>query len=182
MSEIFTGALSGAASGAAAGAAAGGWGALAGAVVGLVGGIFSGSKAKKAKKYAKKAAAVQQEREENAMYNSYLQYIREARISRAQSVQAAANANVGTSSLFTGAVSSMGSQMAYTTAYTAEDYRLAKLYNEYASKAGKSSAQSSNLMNVTSALTEAVGGIAKWLKEKRPKGTGGEDADTTQLG
>ena len=159
MSEIATGAFSGAASGAAAGSVAGPWGAVIGGVIGLVGGIFGGSKAKKAKKYAKKAAAVQQEREENALYNSYLQYIREARISRAQSVQAAANANVESSSLLAGAVSSMGSQMAYTTRYTAEDYRLASLYNYYMQKAGKSSAQSSNIMSVTSALTGVIGAV-----------------------
>ena len=164
-SAIGQGALSSAGAGAAMGMAVGGpvgavvW-ALIGAAVGSIGGAFTGNKASKAVKYQRMAKAVQAEREENATYAQYLQYIREARIARAQALQSAANAGVAGSSLAQGAVSSIGSQIGYTTQYTAEDWRLNKLYNRYMELAGKNAAKAEEFQGYHQTLNTAVSTIA----------------------
>lgn len=171
MSSVVSGIASGAASGAAAGSVGGFYGAVIGAVVGAIGGAFGGSKQDKAKKYLKKAAGVQREREENAIYANYLQYIRNARIKRAQTVQAASVSGLGSSSLFQGAVSSLGSQVAYSTRYTAEDYRLALEYSRYLEKAGKQSAQAQDINALTQASTALIGLASKKLQTKNTEDT-----------
>lgn len=164
-SSITSGTLSSAGAGAALGTAIApgigtAIGAIVGGVVGAVGGALTGSKASKAKKYARMAAAVKEEREENSAYDQYLQYIRQARIARAQSVQAAANTNVGGSSLFTGAVSGQGSQVAYSTQYSAEDWRLNSLYNTYMRLAQKNSGKAEEFAGIHKAVDTTVAAVA----------------------
>lgn len=164
-SAITSGTLSSAGAGAAMGMAVGGpigalIGAGIGAIVGSVGGALTGNKASKAKKYLRKAQAVKVEREENSAYDNYLQYIREARIARAQTVQAAANRGVGTSSLFGGGVSGISSQVAYTTQYAAEDWRLNQLYNHYMELAQKNAAKAEDFAGYHQALNTAVSTVA----------------------
>ena len=164
-SAISQGALGSAGAGASMGMAVGGFpgavvGAIIGGVVGAIGGVFTGNKASKAVKYQRMAKAIQAEREVNATYAQYLQYIREARVARAQSLQSAANAGVASSSLAQGATSSIGSQIAYTTQFTAEDYRLNKLYNRYMELAGKNAANAENYRGIHSALDTAVSTVA----------------------
>lgn len=123
------GALAGAGSGAVAGAAIGSVGgpigaaagAVIGAIVGAVGGVFSGLSSNKAKKKRKKAAAIQRQREEAAHEQSILYDIRKARIARASSLAASVAAGATQSSGSSGALSSIGSQVANTIEYKSVD-------------------------------------------------------------
>ena len=146
-------------------------GAVVGAVVGAVGGSLTGNKAAKAVKYQRMAKAVQKEREENTTYAQYLQYIREARIARAQSVQAAANAGVGLSSLSEGAVANIGSQVAFTTQYAAEDWRLNKLYNRYVELSGKNAANAEKFGAMHSALDSVVSSAGSMMSSFKDSGS-----------
>lgn len=155
-SGFISGGLSGVAGGVGTGASLGsvipGVGTLiGGAVGGLVGGAFgalSGKRNDKAAKYARLAQEVQKQREYNVMYNQQLQYIRDVRMQRAESLLAAANADVSSGSLSQGALSSIGSQSAYSLQTQAEDTRLAELYNTYAQKAGKLAGQASKIQSI----------------------------------
>jgi hypothetical protein len=126
-----------------------GWGtvigAAVGAIVGSISGRITGRKAVKAKEYERKAKAIKKDREENAVYNQYLSYMRQARIARAQSIQSSVNAGIGSSSLTSGAVAGLASQVAYGTQYTAEDWRLNSLYNEYLRLANKNANKASEI-------------------------------------
>lgn len=163
-----SGALSSAATGAATGAAIGsivpGVGTLVGAVVGgaigaVYGGIaggFSGGKAKKAKKYAKMAAAVKREREENAIYDQYLQYIRNVRVARSEALLGAVASNAVGSSASQGGLAGIGSQAAYTIQYTAEDKRLNDLYNTYLKLANKNAEKAEDIMKIKEGVDMGV--------------------------
>lgn len=134
--DITTNTLSTAVSWGTAGAAVGGpIGAVIGGVAGAVAGAFSGAsfgrKKAKAKRYQRLALEAQKDRQENSAYMEYLQQIRQARMARAKSLQAAVNSGVGSSSLASGALSSISSQLALNTQYTAEDFRLVSEYNKY---------------------------------------------------
>lgn len=139
MAQPSTGTLSvgyGASQGAMAGSVFGPWGAaIGGAVGGIMGGIM-GKKAKKYKKYMRMAAAVQSEREQNAVQAQYIAQLREARMARAGSMAGALTSNIETSSLATSALSSIGSQAQYNVQYTANDRRLFQLYAQYMQRAG----------------------------------------------
>lgn len=139
MTFPSTGTLSvgyGASQGAMAGSVFGPWGAaIGGAVGGIMGGIM-GKKAKKAKKYQRMAAAVQSEREQNAVQAQYIAQLRQARMARAGSMAGALTSGIETSSLSTSALSSIGSQAQYNVQYTAEDRRLFNLYSQYMQRAG----------------------------------------------
>ena len=133
-----------------------GWAMLGiGAGLGAISGAFGGSKAKKSKKYAKKAAAIQQQREQNAVEAQYLQMIRQGRATRAASQAGAAYAGIATSSLSTSALSSIGSQLGYNIEYLAEDRRLYSLYSNYMKKAGKAA----QAYQTTLALQSGVSGL-----------------------
>lgn len=139
MAFPSTGTLSigyGASQGAIAGSVFGPWGtAIGGAVGGLVGRVM-GRKAKKYKKYMRMAAAVQREREQNAVQAQYIAQLRQARMARAGSMAGALTSGIETSSLSTSALSSIGSQAQYNVQYTANDRRLFQLYAQYMQRAG----------------------------------------------
>lgn len=170
-----SGALSSAATGAATGAAIGSVvpgigtavgaavGAVVGAVYGGIAGGFSGGKAKKAKKYAKMAAAVKREREENAIYDQYLQYIRNVRVARSEALLGAVASNAVGSSASQGGLAGIGSQAAYTIQYTAEDKRLNDLYNAYLKLANKNAKKAEDIMEIKEGVdmgVAAVGAVA----------------------
>lgn len=179
-----TGALSSGATGAAAGAAIGGLpGAVIGGIIGAVyGGItggFSGGKAKKAKKYAKMAAAVKREREENAIYDQYLQYIRNVRVARSEALLGAVASNAVGSSASQGGLAGIGSQAAYTIQYTAEDKRLNDLYNTYMRLANKNAKKAEDIMDIKEGVDMGVAAIgaaasAYSLATKAPSAGGNE--------
>lgn len=167
-----SGALSSGATGAVAGAAIGsailpGVGTVAGIIIGGVvgatyGGIaggFSGGKAKKAKKYAKMAAAVKREREENAVYDQYLQYIRNVRVARSEALLGAVASNAVDSSASQGGLAGIGSQAAYTIQYTAEDQRLNDLYNTYMRLANKNAGKAEDIMKIKEGVDMGVAAV-----------------------
>lgn len=166
-----SGALSSAATGAATGAAIGSVvpgigtavgaavGAVVGAVYGGIAGGFSGGKAKKAKKYAKMAAAVKREREENAVYDQYLQYIRNVRVARSEALLGAVASNAVGSSASQGGLAGIGSQAAYTIQYTAEDKRLNDLYNTYMRLANKNAKKAEDIMDIKEGVDMGVAAV-----------------------
>lgn len=149
----------GAVTGAAIGSIIPGVGTLVGGAVGaVVGGIASAFKSSsKAKKYAKKAKKVQQEREANAEEENYLQMIREARTARAGSLASAIGLGIGTSSLTSSALSSIGSQGQHNVQYTANDARLVELYNKYMKKAGAYSNAAATTLKAGQIVGTALG-------------------------
>lgn len=161
--------FSGAASGAMIGAALGTTvfpvvgtiiGGAIGLGAGLISGGFSGSKARKANKYAKKAAAIQLERERNMTEAQMLMDIRRGRITRASSQAEVDTLGLGTSSLSTSALSSIGSQLGYNLEFTANDRRLYELYSNYMKRAGKAAQAYQNILagtqSIWGALTTAI--------------------------
>ena len=118
-----------------------GWGTAIGAVIGgIAGGVmgaFRGSAKRKAKRYQRLAAQIQQQRENNKDYATFLQMIRQQRLARAATIAESVARGVETSSAARGAVSGQQAQTAYSINYLAEDRRLQELYLGYMRRAGK---------------------------------------------
>jgi len=163
-SGATSGALGGAATGAAAGAAFGGVGAVVGAVVGGViggvGGFMSGGKAKKARKYAQKAAAIQQQREQEAYRQSLLAQIRQARISRASNLAAAVAAGTEEGSGAQATLSSIGSQTANIVEYMSVDRGRAVEQANYLSRAKKNAVSAQQIQSITNGILDLGSGIS----------------------
>lgn len=149
---IKHGAIS-AATGAAVGAAVGSVvpvlgtavGALLGGAVGGVFGGFGGSASAKAKRYARLAAQVQQQREANKDYHTFLQFIRQQRLAQAATEAMSVASGTEMSSKTAGALSGQQSQTAYSVQFLAEDRRLQALYESYMRRAGKASSIAGDL-------------------------------------
>lgn len=142
-----------AASGAAVGAAVGSVvpvlgtavGALLGGAVGGIFGGFGGSASAKAKRYARLAAQVQQQREANKDYHTFLQFIRQQRLAQAATESMSVASGTEMSSKTAGALSGQQSQTAYSIQFLAEDRRLQALYESYMRRAGKASSIAGDL-------------------------------------
>lgn len=146
-----------------------------------VGGIVSAfGLGNKAKKYAKKARKVQQEREDNAEEENYLQMIRQARSARASSLAGAYSVGIETSSLATSALSSIGAQSQHNVQYTANDARLVELYNKYMKKAGAYSNAAKTAM-ATGQLVSTLAGIGGAISGAVTAGAGSLGANVTGL-
>lgn len=135
-------ALSGGISGAIAGAEVGGAiGAVIGGAIGAIGGVVfgfkSGAAKARARRYQRLAEKVQQQREANKDYNTFLQLIRQQRIARASTLSQSVATGTEMSSKTAGAISGQQSQTAYGVQYLAEDRRLQTLYANYMKRAGK---------------------------------------------
>ena len=141
----------------AAGAA---WGALAGGSIGGIGGFMGGSKAKKARKYAQKAAAIQQQREQEAYRQNLLSQIRQARISRASNLATAVAAGVEEGSGAQAALSSIGSQISNVVEYMSVDRGRAVQQAEYLYRAGKNAQAAKDIMTITNGLIDFAGNAA----------------------
>ena len=167
-SSGLSGAGTGAAAGAAIGAMAGGVGAVPGAVIGaviggtigVVGGFMSGGKAKKARKYAQKAAAIQQQREQEAYRQSLLAQIRQARISRASNLAAAVAAGTEEGSGAQATLSSIGSQISNIVEYMSVDRGRAVEQANYLSRAKKNAASAQQIQSITNGILDLGSGIA----------------------
>ena len=174
-------AASGAATGAAAGSLGGPIGAIIGGVIGgtlgAVSGAFRGNKQRKAKRYQKKAAAIQQQREANQDYNTFLQLIRQQRIARAASLAEAVATGTERTSKTAGTVSGQQSQTAYSINYLAEDRRLQSLYASYLRAAGKAQSIEQDL----SALWSSVLSVAQPFAQAGIKQLGTNYAKTGEF-
>jgi len=168
MSGAGAGVSTGAAVGAAIGMAGGpigivagaAIGAAVGATVGAIGGFMGGKKAKKARKYAQKAAAIQQQREQEAYRQSLLAQIRQARISRASNLAAAVAAGTEESSGAQAALSSIGSQTANIVEYMSVDRGRAVQQAAYLSKAKKNAAAAQQIQSITNGIIDLGSSIA----------------------
>lgn len=159
------GALSGGITGASAGFSVGGpVGAIIGGAIGIIGGGIlggrSGSEKAKAKRYQLLAAQVQQQREANKDYNSFLQMIRQQRIARAATLSTSVASGTEMTSKTAGAVSGQQAQTAYSIQYLAEDRRLQTLYDNYMRKAGRAASTAQDYgagLDAMLAVGQAIG-------------------------
>lgn len=159
VSSSTYGFAGGFAQGAAAGSVFGPWGAAVGGVIGGLFGKKASDAAEEAKMYRQNAMTVQTHREQNAVEAQYLQMLREARTTRAGSLQASVTSGLTSSSLSTSALSSIGSQAQYNVQYLAEDRRLFKQYSNYLERAGELTDTYQNTMSMLQALPGITAGI-----------------------
>lgn len=144
--------LGGAAEGAAAGSVGGVPGAIIGGIVGAIGGLFKS----KAKKNAREASKEEQKMARRKIAMQRRELVRQAYISRAQTVAAAAAEEGGlTSSAPLGALASVTSQATgninYFDAQAASSNRIVRLTNKASKYAGFSDAISGAISAVSSA-------------------------------
>lgn len=176
-----TGALSGAAQGASAGAAFGPWGAVIGGVIGGVAGFFGGSSADRAQQMLRKARAWEKQGKNREAAIAIRDAVRNFRATRAASVAAIGSEGGGLeSSAPAGAVGAMGSQYAFSRAFTQGQFMIQQKVSKFLNKAGKANAASQNMFAMLDAGASIAGAFGKFYTPSASPSTPSSSSGTNQ--
>lgn len=151
--------------GAAAGAVAGtavmpGVGTVVGAVIGAAWGFLGGSEQDKSAKHATLASKYARLRQERQAAVARRDIVRQFRMARASAMTIVGNESGGTrSSAPQGAVSSLGTQFGFNTAFFDADVYLQQQFQKHSTKAGKHAAAANMINSSLMATASAVGAM-----------------------